>query len=532
MKNKITPKFDARIFEFLFLFCIFLVSFLIRVIGIRFSEPLFTSGDEVSLVGNVAVMSAKGTLDSRFYAHPDQILFFIHFVLLNLISWIKSGHSFVLSYMRTPYEYFVYARILTVTFGALVPIVAYLIGKEFSKKAAIAAALIFAFFPNYVDFSHYVSPDIPVTLITLLIVLFVIYYLRSENKKWLLLATLFASINTVEKYPGGLSCLLIAYAVIWSQVKKYPRQPSKFVLSSLKVGLAYFGLYFLGVYALAPNLFYNFGSTYISLAVESRSNHLGADGLNWFGNMRYYLSTFLGGSNLIFNLLAILGIYVIVRNKKSSLIPVFYGLVYFLLLSILPLHWERWALPMYTTPLLLAAIGVAYLWDWVGQRKWLTWAISLVFAGSLLYALAYSLSISINLTYKNTILVATEYCENHGITRENSLYEQYTPYSTNYASANFIYRSGKISRDYVIFSSKMYDRFFNEPQRYANIIKLYQSIRKENKLIKQVNPTQPGSSIRFVAWMEDIGYYVQKLSGKDVSIRYTGPTIQIYKVKK
>src|SRR6185369_7017781 len=52
------------------------------------------------------------------------------------------------------------------------------------------------------------------------------------------------------------------------------------------------------------------------------------------------------------------GIYLILQREKARALPLFFGLVYWLALSKIGLHWERWALPMYTCPLIVSAYAI------------------------------------------------------------------------------------------------------------------------------------------------------------------------------
>jgi hypothetical protein len=475
-------------------------------------------------------MTENKTLDSDFYARPDQILYLIYYPLLNLISYIRFGQNLAYGYSVAAYSFTFCARILIALFGSLLPIVAYMIGREYTKKSALVAGLLFAVFPLFVKHSHYVSPDILITLFTLLILLFVLYYLRTEKTKWLYLATIFASINTVEKYTGLLSCALIAFAIIWMQTSKYRGNRSQIFRNILKQGAFYFAIYLLGVYLLAPNLFFNYGDTIAHLKFESRSTHLGADGLNWFGNMGYYLSIYLKSSNFVLNLVSILGIFAIIRNKKFSLLSVFYGLLYFILLSIMALHWERWGLIMYITPLLLAAFGFGYLFELVGNHKWLKWTTAVILGGCVLYSLSAALSLSINMSYTSTVVYSYKYCQENGIENKKSIYENYTPFSHNLIPGNFKFDAKFDSADYIILSSEIYNRYYAEPERYANQVAVYNAIRSKYKLIREFSPTQPISDIPFISWVDDIKYYVKELFNLPQSERYTGPVIQIYEV--
>ena len=146
-------------------------------------------------------MTVNRTLNPNNFKRPDQILYILNFVYLNIISFIKTGHSFAASYQTDPYSYFVYSRLMIVVFGSLIPIVAYKIGKESPINFAVPAALLFAFFPLYVLYSHYVAPDVPITFFNLVIILFSIrYYSEQEYQRFLSGNSLFS-----DKYRREIS---------------------------------------------------------------------------------------------------------------------------------------------------------------------------------------------------------------------------------------------------------------------------------------------------------------------------------------
>jgi len=74
----------------------------------------------------------------------------------------------------------------------------------------------------------------------------------------------------------------------------------------------------------------------------------------------------------------------------------------------------------------------------------------------------------------------------------------------------------------------MYDRFFAEPERYADWITFYNSIRENNRLIFEVEPTPPAKNL--LERSDDILFYVKKCLKLDVEDRFGGPTIQIFEL--
>jgi len=121
-------------------------------------------------------------------------------------------------------------------------------------------------------------------------------------------------------------------------------------------------VYVFSIYLVAPNIFIEFGQVTQAIIKEARSTHLGADNLGWLGNIVFYFRQYLTASNGLIWALFILGLIASLRIKDKKIFLIFYGFAYWLLMSKLALHWERWALPMYTAPLLISALGFAYFY--------------------------------------------------------------------------------------------------------------------------------------------------------------------------
>jgi hypothetical protein len=470
------------------------------------------------------------TLNPNEFSRPDQILDLLNFFYLNFISLLRTGKGLADTFLANRYDYYYYSRILIVTFGALIPVVAYKIGKESPVNYSIPAALVFAFFPIYVGYSHFVTPDIPITLFSLIIILFSIRYIRKMEAKYLYLATIFASVNTAEKYPGLISLGIVFFVMVWVQIRRNRNDIWRIIKSSLLEGLKIIGLYILALYIIAPNLFIQYGKIIEAFTADANEIvHPGADGLGWFGNLTFYITDFLNYSNIIIIMFAILGLVGIVRTKDFSILPGFYGLVYWICISKLGLHWQRWGLPMYTFPLLLSAFGFGYLWGILKSKQTIRGIIAIVFGLSMVWSLLFSLSVSIGRTYTDTIVAALGYYNEVGITQENSIYDGYSPFSPG----NFLlFDQSKInnSTKYIILSSAVYSRYYNEPSRFKDQINQYETIKKEYTLIKEFTPTSPGSSIRLISWVDDLIYYIQRHMGKYPPERFIGPTILIYRI--
>lgn len=519
-----------RYIELFWLVVVVVLGFVIRFTGIKYGNPFLTHPDELTIIASVVNMTLHRTLDPGTANRPDLFLIDFNFIFLNVISFLKFGGSLAKTFQNYPLFFYYAARAVIVTIGSLTPIVAWKIGKEGKIDFSFPAALFFAFFPSFVEHSHYITPDETITFFTLAIILFSIRYAKSGQTKYLYLATFISAVNTSEKYPGLISFALIAGAIIYRtflpEGKPFLPRIVKAIIQLSKFGL----LFLLTLYFVAPTLFIEYGRTITTILFESRKIHLGADNLGWTGNMVFYAGEYFYDAGWILTLLLIPGGIFLIKRRDPVLIFAAYGFFYWILLSVLALHWERWALPMYTAPLLLAACGIAGLPHFFSKFSNL-WIIfrNLVVGVVGLQLFLISFSSSITMTFRDTRYAAQIYCQDHGITPQNSLYESYTPFSPTLESGyNFHeqYQSGMKS-DYIVLSSNMYGRYFNEPERYSQQVENYKKIRAENKLLAEFSRSASVNK-NLSDQFDTITYFIRCALGEDLPVRLTGPTIEIY----
>lgn len=518
---------NQKLVESIILLIIFAVSMMIRRIGIKHGFPILTHPDEITIIQPVLDMTRLHSLNPGIFSRPDQILDYLNLIFLNIVSFLKYGQNVYWAFEEHYLVFYFYSRLLISIMGSLIPIVAYKIGKEIKPKLALPATIVFATFPLYVEHSLYITPDIPITLFTLLIIYFAIKYLNTQKNIYLILATAFTAINTAEKYPGILSLALVILAlglqIFCNDKTTQPKKFKRFLLKSLLIAI----VFIVSLFVVAPFLFIEYKSVIQALVTESRSTHLGADGLGWLGNMWFYLKTFYANVNILGILLLILGIVVFIKDFDKKSILVLYGIFYWVTLSKLALHWERWALPMYIAPLFLISFGIAKLSEVKQKPKVIRWASILVLFLFLFQQGIHSIYTPIRLKYTDTRVISLNFCDANGITQDNSIYEGYTPLQPTYSKTLFTYYPSEESdKEFIILSSSMFNRFYAEPVRYQKEIAIYETIRTENELIGQFNPTPIAKNI--FDQIENIIYFFRYRLGLTNEVRYSGPTIEIY----
>ena len=201
---------------------------------------------------------------------------------------------------------------------------------------------------------------------------------------------------------------------------------------------------------------------------------------------------------------------------------------YWVALSKLGLHWERWSLPMMTTLLLAAAAGISWLWQ-RAPRQWMRLVLAIIItAGGALY-IVNGLTASVLFTWQDTRNIALEYLQSENITPEKTISEGYSPYLPRTVKTIFEFDAGQSPQiDYVILSSYMYGRYEAEPERYATELEFYDQLRQNALLLREFEPSpQPDG---FLEKVRAIYEFASRTLHSEPSLSFFGPNLQIYQL--
>ena len=343
MQQPLKPLTKANRYVWLIPVVIYLIALSVRLIGLKFSFPLLTHHDERAIIDPLIEMSRNHTLDSGQYQRPNQVLYSLLFGYLNLVSKVLFHKNFGWSYEENPLFFYYQARLVVAAIGSLAPVLAWKIGKLFKGvDFSMPAAFLTCFYTPYIVHSHYITGDMLNTVFSLAIILLCLVYLQKKKRIWLILACITVALNALEKYPGILSYGIILFTVgirSFSQENKDKRMDLPFFMREFLITLV---IVFLSMLILAPHLFTKLDQIRDVLIIEARVTHLGADNLNWLGNMLFYAQEFVRSGGWIVALFAAAGAILSALSGEPSMILVFFGAGYWAALSKLGLHWERW----------------------------------------------------------------------------------------------------------------------------------------------------------------------------------------------
>ena len=512
----------------------------LRLASCLWGYPMALHPDEFTIVDNAIDMLRRHSWLAFVYNRPDQFEIKCNAALFAVASRILFGvpayEAFETHYMA----FYVIARGFTSIFGtAMIPLAALLAGRTVKEEnrslTQLITAFLFAFSPILVEHSAYATPDIVLTFFVLLFALLSQFYLESGKAAWLWLSVVVTGIGISIKYPAAILCLLIAAMVICRCIRE--RTYGKII----SYGFLSIVLLLATVFLIAPNLFTDFRSVYDTLVFEARPNHLGADGLGWFGNLRFYLNAMIADLEPLSLVGAAVGLIWVSRNHSSRTAALLIAPVYLACISVLSLHWIQWGIPVYVFYDLLTAIGMAALLGWIrrvdlsGSTKKLASVVLLSFVGVLgLNLLLSAAGLTKNKLAEDTRSVSLRYCLEHGVNTANSLFEGYTPLSPNGAAGYRYYAfhmaDGKAyvnepyaTKQYFVTSGAYSGRFLDASEQYSDVAEIYRAIPESFEEIYRVEGAGSYSRKRFA--YENIPYTLRFL-GEHYSC--TGATIYFY----
>jgi len=236
----------------------------------------------------------------------------------------------------------------------------------------------------------------------------------------------------------------------------------------------------------------------------------------------------------------VLGVAWSIRLRLMQSLPLWLGVIFWVILSSLPLHWERWGLPMYLTPLLMAPIGAYYSLRYAfdnGVAPWLRWGAVGLGAVMVVNLVVGAVAASVRFLSKDTRTVATADFAVRGINNTNAISEGYTPQFPSEPKImfdRFEVRGGRLVirsqnhdpsvQRYVVSSSNLYDRW-KEP-KYVSVHKFYAMLNTQYPLLTTYNPVLVQSTVLEITSIWNALGYVRDVAKGG----FSGSTIKLYEI--
>jgi hypothetical protein len=509
---------------------IILLAAVTRVLGTRFGFPLLAHPDEFAVVDAVIDMAKRNSFEPPWSYRPDHVEMKLDYVVFAAYAALVKGQSIEAAFAADPLPFYHLARLVTAVFGVATVGLAYLIGARWSRRVGLVAAALFALFPPFVLHAHFATPDVPLTFALMLMTYALMRYVDSTSWSSLLLACFAVALAVGIKYPGAVGAVMIALVVGSAAVRD--REWRRFLVHGVVSGAATIGFLFV----ISPTLFTNLSGIRAELEVQSAGDRLGHPDYGLLGNLKFYASTFADSSGVVLVVLAFAGLAFVLAARRLWVLPWFTGLLVWVSLSVLPMTWERWGLPMWVTPLLLASVGLCGVWERLDHRwaKTAAVAIGALMTANLVSGSAYVVA---SLLASDTRNESLAWARDNGVTRQNSAYEGYTPLLPG-APALFFDQVRPVGdgyefttergrpATYVVMSSGMYNRVLADPDRPEEHA-IYHYVIDNFEEVATFVPTKTSlpSPWEPFSIANDLEVFSDMTSGA-----VSGPTIRIFRV--
>jgi hypothetical protein len=496
--------------------------------GIRKNLPYVYEVDEEMFVPRVVDMAAKGTLDPGWFGHPGSTIFYPLLVLFHvryrlstggLLTWPDPGMLAFFNANITPF--YLAGRLLSIAYALLSIPLLYLIGRKvFNPRCGLVGCVLFVLYPLVVSHAQMVRSDSAAVFFGLLSLWCILKVYERPTWSNQLLTGICIGLCVSSRYFMIILALVLLVVDgwwLWRAKKAHTVEEGGFAPVSLPAGRkslwlpAALGIIAVGAgFALStPYFFLDLHTALGSLANESRTIHLGADGLSRPGNLLFYLTQVIPDTLTLPQVcLAVVGLaIVLIHRKVLQILLFFYTVIFLLAISLLALHWPRWIIPILPVLALFTAYGLEELVGWIANRslfaKWNGARSSLFLVGLVALNLwpGYQLALfEVQQINPSTRVLARQWALAHLPPNSKIVEEWYTiplaetgfKVDERYALAerpDLDYYS-KRGYDYLVVSSFMYERYLAEPQRYARESQFYLTLFNKGHLIYRIQPSR------------------------------------------
>ncbi len=181
-------------FEYL-VFGVVILGFMLRVTGISFGLPLHLHPDEATQVENARSV-LRGQINPGFFRYPSFMIYQLAFIY-----GIAESMASVLSLGLSNADYYLFARLLSATYGALTIGAVYLLGRVIvDRSVGMIAGSLLAISPDHIRESHYATVDVAMVFWSVLAMALVIWAIDRGERMKLYLAGIAAGLALSSKY--------------------------------------------------------------------------------------------------------------------------------------------------------------------------------------------------------------------------------------------------------------------------------------------------------------------------------------------
>ncbi len=524
---------------------ILLVGLGLRWAGMGWGLPFAYQPEETSIYVRWAMEFAlHHQWDPHYFENPSLLIYLLGmeftgiFAVGRLLQFGQDPGDLYMVFRGEQDLFYGLARLNSVLLATATLFVVYLIGRRlWSERAGLIAAALLAVNFLHVRNSQYAVNDVPSTFFLVLSFYFALRLAEGGQWRYYLLAGLMAGLAASTKYNAGMVVVSIAIAHRVGHGKlSYALKPTPLAKLAGSGGAALLGFVLGTPFSLLD--FREFRGGFLA--------QLGMGQAPWSGQALdptawQFLTGIAQGSGLVASGLALVGIALLLRyHRRGAALLLSFLLPYFVFMSAMDLFFVRWVVPAMPFVALLAAHGLEEILSAVPGRK-LYWVATALMVLALLQPAVFSLRLDWLVNQTDTRQQANEWAERvippgskvaveaFSLLDQESLAFRATLQQRDIeldwrATMHDLdyYRSNGF--DYLAVSSFLYDRAFEQPDKYADRVEFYQQLDRELPLVAVFSPRLDGQPTPFA--LDDLDTPFWHLFAYD----RPGPTVKVYRI--
>ncbi|HUT04376.1 MAG TPA: glycosyltransferase family 39 protein [bacterium] len=489
--------------------------------GIRKDLPHISEVDEEIFVNPALRIAATGDLNPHWFGNPGSTVIYPLALLFNVWNCVEHGGNFLRpdqqimrSAKENSSEFFMLARLLTVLYAlASIPFI-FLIGRRlFGENVGLIGAWLSILSPLIIYYARLVRTDMAGLFFGAVAIWFYLKFIDRPCLKHSVLAGLATGLAIASRYfMATLIPLLVAFDILAIIRRRNDKQRLLALWRPIAVGLV---ALILGFALSSPYFFLDFETAKANLRSEDRSQHFGADGLSYTGNLTWYITTAIPRAiTWPVALLAVAGaVLTIIRRRAEQLIVLGFVAVFILSASLSGLHWARWMIQILPLISILAAdavysaaLGLSAIFNLNRkQRAALTTVLILCISAM---PLKNVLLMTLREASPSARVIAREWMLRNlppGSKVANETYSAVLDNTDLVVQDNYTLAEVRSLRNYydagyryLVVSSAIYGRYCSMPSRYPRQVRFYKELFQKGHLLKEFtpNPLRGGPTIR------------------------------------
>lgn len=469
--------------------------------GLQRNLPYTMEADENIFVERAALMASTGDLNPGWFGNPGSTLIYPLAALYRFwYLWHGSPAPDLFSWFTAmSWPFYFLARLLSVAYTLLALCLTYQIGRcAFTPTTGVIGVAFLLSYPTILFHIKSVRTDSVGLFFATLICWGCLQLYRQRTDRQQILAGVAIGLGMASRYFLVLFTPLLFW-LNWQASdaqQSYPLLLRRLLIAALAIAF--------GFALSTPYFFLDFPTAWHDLTVEGRSTHPGADGLSPTENFLWYWREILQTQALLVQSgFAALGLILILHQR--ALLPlslVGISIIFLAGISLSPLHWLRWAIPIFPLIALVSAHGLAAtgrrLLPSLQQRLYQPLLVGLTLIAVAIPG-AQSVQLSVQDATPSTRLTARFWLQRHLPAEARLIQEPYTalllddpritttPISLGAEQTVEEYRHAGYT--HLVISSYMYDRFLREAARYPKEVAFYESLLQQRKPLVAFTPS-------------------------------------------